>query len=370
MLKHRKWVIFILYNFIAVTIIFLIVEGLFSTAIVVYRIYTSVPLAERLHTEHDETLGWINLPNIYVKDMYGTGIYFRTNGQRFRNNNEISLQTQSNKLRIICSGDSFTLGYGVDNDHTWCQQLNSINGRLETVNMGQGGYGIDQAYLWYKRDGSKLNHDIMIFAFITEDFKRMQLEYFAGYGKPMLIFNNGVLQTKNVPVFKPSPFNIRLNRYKPIISNLCSINVLSKLFARRPPVSDNQNDQQTREVALRILQELYKINNSKNSILILLYLPTDEDYFSHKSDHWRQFIHFEASKHGLLFIDMIDEFRKLPLHFVETMFIKEGMVDFHGAKGHYTNEGHLYIAETLYNKLLKIPEVPNKIKQKLIYSER
>ena len=28
--------------------------------------------------------------------------------------------------------------------------------------MGQGGYGIDQAYLWYKRDGTKLDHDVQI----------------------------------------------------------------------------------------------------------------------------------------------------------------------------------------------------------------
>ena len=47
------------------------------------------------------------------------------------------------KTRIICSGDSFTLGFGVDNEHTWPQQLAARNANLETVNMGQGGYGAD-----------------------------------------------------------------------------------------------------------------------------------------------------------------------------------------------------------------------------------
>ena len=173
MIKIRKWIIFNIVTLIVVTLVFLICEGLSSTAFVAYRIFLRKPLAERLHTGYDETLGWINLPNIYIEDMYGPGIYLKTNGQGFRNNKDFSPRTPNNKSRIICSGDSFTLGYGVDNDHTWCQLLVSINGRLETVNLGQGGYGIDQAFLWYKRDGSKLDHDVHIFAFITRDFVRI-----------------------------------------------------------------------------------------------------------------------------------------------------------------------------------------------------
>ena len=34
--------------------------------------------AEKLHTRYDEDLGWINIPNIFIKDMYGQDLYIKT----------------------------------------------------------------------------------------------------------------------------------------------------------------------------------------------------------------------------------------------------------------------------------------------------
>ena len=148
MMKFSNVIKFILYQVIAIAFLFVIFEGLSSTTLVIYNIWqNSRQLAERAHTEYDETLGWINLPKKYIQNMYGNEIYLKTNKQRFRTNYNISQEVLANKLRIICFGDSFTMGYGVDNDHTWCHQLTLIDQRIESVNMGQGGYGIDQAYL-------------------------------------------------------------------------------------------------------------------------------------------------------------------------------------------------------------------------------
>ena len=65
----------------------------------------------------------------------------------------------------ISSGDSFTLGYGVNNEETWPTAFSKLDERFETINMGQGGYGVDQSYLWYKRDGLEFDHQIHLFAF-------------------------------------------------------------------------------------------------------------------------------------------------------------------------------------------------------------
>src|SRR5439155_1903766 len=110
------------------------------------------------------------------------------------------------KVRIICSGDSFTLGFGVDNTHSWCELLSSLEPRLETVNMGQGGYGVDQAYLWYKRDAAKIGHQAQLLAFVTDDFYRMQSSSFSGYGKPVLEVEDGRLVVKNAPVPRQNSF--------------------------------------------------------------------------------------------------------------------------------------------------------------------
>lgn len=101
---------------------------------------------------------------------------------------------------MICSGDSFTLGYGVRDDETWCHQLMQLDDRLETVNMGQGGYGFDQAYLWFRRDGVRLAHHVQVFAFISDDFRRMERVEFIGYAKPVLRVVGDSLRVDNVPV--------------------------------------------------------------------------------------------------------------------------------------------------------------------------
>jgi hypothetical protein len=48
-------------------------------------IMATYPVAERLHTKYDSVLGWVNEKNVDIKDMYGPGIYLRTNSQGFRN---------------------------------------------------------------------------------------------------------------------------------------------------------------------------------------------------------------------------------------------------------------------------------------------
>ena len=78
MIQVRKLIMFTIYNLIAVTLIIVVVEGLASISLMVYKIWKDGSLRELVHTEYDETLAWVNLPNLYVKNMYGTGIYFQT----------------------------------------------------------------------------------------------------------------------------------------------------------------------------------------------------------------------------------------------------------------------------------------------------
>ena len=43
------------------------------------------------------------------------------------------------------------------------------NTKPETINMGQVGYGVDQAFLWYRRDADDLDVDVQFLAFIPND---------------------------------------------------------------------------------------------------------------------------------------------------------------------------------------------------------
>lgn len=354
MRKIRKALIFVIFNILALALLVIVVEGVSNIIEVMGR--TGI-VAERHHTEYDSELGWVNMPNVHIEDMYGPGVYLKTNSQLFRNNEDFSEKVPDGKVRIICSGDSFTLGYGVDNDHTWCQRLVSIDGRLETVNMGQGGYGVDQSYLWYKRDGAKLDQDIHLFAFITDDFRRMLGKKMGGYGKPVLALEDGLLVVGNVPVPKRSYYMPWLTSIRRTAKGLKTVELLRRLLRRRSPsplVSvGGQKEDPHKAVVSRIFQDLKRMSQTRGGTLVLVHLPAIGDFMGAGSEPWREFLAAEARKQDIILIDLIEEFRKRDPQKIRGMFFK--------AHGHYTEEGNAYIARALYDRLLAVPEISDKL---------
>ncbi|MGK7922559.1 MAG: hypothetical protein AB4080_21390 [Trichodesmium sp.] len=348
-IQSRKIIKVGLINLFLLVAILSLVEGLSSILLMFYRISKVQPITETRHTQYDELLGWINIPNLDIPNMYGEGIYFKTNSQALRNNEDFSIKIPPNKFRIICSGDSFTMGWGVSNDQTWCQLLTSINQSWQTINMGQGGYGIDQAYLWYKRDGSKFEHNIQIFALITDDFVRMQRAKSLGYGKPLLSLENGELVNHNFPVPRSSFLVPKITEGSRYIQELRFLGLWQTLFPRKQE-TDNQYVAQTPAIAIKIFEELAEINQRKNSKLVVVYLPIRSDYYSNESDSWRQYLEVELQKRNIVYIDLIAEFRK--------KMLKEKLdAAFLGGDGHYSVFGNEFFANVLHEKLLSLPEV-------------
>lgn len=288
------------------------IEGIASYVLVGHRLVREnrVP-AERKHTQYDPELGWVNVPNLDIPDMYGPRRRLRTNSQGFRNDHDIAGTVPPGKHRVICSGDSHALGYGVADHHTWCARLAALDPRLETVNMGQGGYGVDQAFLWFRRDARALQHHLHLFTFITTDFQRMQSDTFAGYAKPVLRLEHGALVTANVPVPTRS---YTLGRLLPRVLTLEELRVveLARLSLRRlgllaAPPRETATDEQTRHVAAKIFEDLRDMNAQRGSRLVLVYLPSIVP-----NDHaeWSRFVHVTADRLGVPLVDVWSEFQR------------------------------------------------------------
>ncbi len=356
---------FVLYNIAAVVFLLLVFEGAASIYYAFRAAFASPPVAESLYTEYDRELGWVNLPNVYLPNMYGPGKFLRTNSQRFRNDANFTKSVPPGKTRIICSGDSFTLGYGVDNEHTWPALLALRSPNLETVNMGQGGYGADQAYLWYKRDGAALDHDIQVFAIIAPDVYRMHSSSFNGYGKPILAVDNDRVVVTNVPVPRTMEvWSPRLVRVENALSNLSITRLLRavlKLDTAAPKVQSTQRNQEAAWVLSHMLDELLATNRAKNSELVLAYLPTREELGWGSEASWSKFLAEYARQNGLLFLDFGDDFRRLSPAELDKLFIARGAVEFPGAAGHYTEAGNALVADLIYRRLLADPKTAAKL---------
>jgi hypothetical protein len=352
--------------FVSITLIFLLLfEGGASLIRAAHAIFFSAVaqgpvVSENVHTEYDELLGWINLPNFRDPDLYGPGIYFTTNGQRFRNKLDFAKQVPEGKIRIVCSGDSYTLGHSVNDDQTWCQRLTTFRSDIETVNMGQGGYGVDQAYLWYARDGKALDHDIQIFAFIAPDFDRMRSDRFIGFGKPVLRVVDGVLQVQNVPVPVYAKPNAWFERVASGVRKLAVVElgqaVLSRAGVARPvTVPPALSEDEVRASATQIFADLQRINAEKGSVLVTVMLPRSEDREYRTADLWRSFMYGLADRTGIVFIDLIEEFRRLPIDEGQHLFISP----YHAS--HYNAKGNAWAAELLYARLQQVPALRTKL---------
>lgn len=369
--KTRKTILFIIFrsSVLVVCLTAMLLEGLASLILFYQAVFQTRPVAERLYTDYDEDLGWVSLPNVYVEDMYGAGVHLQTNSQAFRNDQDFTVEVPDDKVRAICSGDSFTLGYGVDNQHTWCHRLTVLDERLQTVNMGQGGYGVDQAYLWYKRDGTKLDHDIHLFAFITTDFSRMDHDQFLGYGKPLLQLRADQLVVENVPVSRRGFYLPWLTRYRGTLNTLRSVQLLRTMFFTKPALDEvlDEREQATTLLASKVWQDLQRLNTQKGSLLVLVHLPEQEEYQPRfETERWRTNVKLAAKHNGIAYIDLIEEFRHLPPDAIDSLFIPAGVIDFPGAVGHYTVKGNAYIGGVLYKKLLALPEVSTRLAGKTV----
>jgi hypothetical protein len=354
--KIRAALKLVLINLLVMFLAVVLVEGLASTVLLILRILETRPYAEKLHTRYDPDLGWTNIPRTTVKNLYGPGLDVIINSQGFREDTDIADVEPAGKARVLCVGDSFTFGYGVRGDQTWCHDLSALEPHLETVNMGLGGYGIDQAYLWYKRDGGRLAHHLIILAFVTDDFRRMLRDRFVGYGKPKLEFQDGQLHVGNVPVPHRSYLFQTTEIYRSDFTELRSVQLVRRWVGKEPAAKPPVDAQYQHLMLMKLMEDLVRVTKERGSKLVLAYLPSSDDFFGDTTTDWfRAEIEADARQNEIVFVDLVSEFRHVPPSVVRDSFIMPGAIPYPGASGHYTAVGNRVIAELLFHRLVDTP---------------
>jgi hypothetical protein len=321
-----------------------LVEGISSFALFALSL-RNVDLAEVAHTERDSLLGWINRPNVSLPNQYGPGVALHTNNQRLRSKEPLADRPPAGRRRVVCVGDSFTLGYGVRDDQTWCALLSASDSSLESVNMGQGGYGLDQAYLWYTRDGRALRPDIDIFAFIGDDFRRMQTTHMMGTPKPQLALDGSRLYATGVPVPAPGVLPV-IFRVTTAMRALKSFSLLERITGERTAGSASL-DRTTWAVAHAALRDLARRDSAAGITFVAVMLPTSADYMGNGANKWRKQLREAAERKEFQFVDLIEPFRSVRPDSVDAMFIQRGQISYRGATGHYTPKGNAWVAANL-----------------------
>lgn len=123
------------------------------------------------HTMEDSELSWINKISAEV-DVRGPDFSFEvhTNSLGLRGP-ELKPETQ----RILLLGDSYTFGYGVDDDETFAARLQHILKHegpdgWEVVNGGVSGFGAMQSHIFARRIWDDIEPRIVIYTHCGNDF--------------------------------------------------------------------------------------------------------------------------------------------------------------------------------------------------------
>jgi hypothetical protein len=159
----------------------------------------------------DSELGWTVTPRGRTPDgLYGAN----AEGARAPVDRSYGERSPPGRLRLVTVGDSFTHGDGVGIEDTWQRDLERRRADLDVVNLGVPGYGTDQAYLRWRRDGARLNPHFALLGIWPEDIcrnlnvVRFFLQPAGGFGflsKPRFILAEGRLETLNLPVLEGEP---------------------------------------------------------------------------------------------------------------------------------------------------------------------
>ncbi len=312
--------------------------------------------------QYDPDLGVIYQPNVNKPDLYAPGVGLRTNSQSFRAHQDYTTEIPAGKQRLLCVGDSFTVGEGVANDQTWCHLLGELDTALETINLGQGGYGLDQMYLRYLREAERFQHNVVVFAFIANDLERMDLKHMRGARKPFLTLEGDRLVALNQPVprFDQKPgwqslFNPKL------LYQLRLVELLHAMTRQAKPAPGTsaavtQKAEPTLQVALKIFENLHAKAQAKGVIPIFVYLPTIEDYAFKQTTRLRQFLADEMQKRQFVYYDLTEELLQ-NLDQSKDFYLKRQEVPHarHAAR-HYSVRGHRFIATRLYQRFVNMSE--------------
>jgi hypothetical protein len=271
-----------LLGLLVAAVAFVFLEGAASLVwmIIDYQEFQqSIPRAtsfkEEFHARHDPELGWSHLPGTHLPNFYGPGKAMTINQDGFRGGENYVGRKPENRTRVLCLGDSFTLGFGVDDSQTWPACLESLRPFIQAVNMGQGAYSIGQCYLWYHKVVDALDPDVTVMALVLDDFSRMAgTRLINGYGKPTFSLVDGNILVGNQPVppktARGDPIQELAHTQHYFFESSGLLRVLSLMRTTKKTLETNI---ELLEVGLSMIRKIASDSANRNVPFLLLLLP-------------------------------------------------------------------------------------------------
>lgn len=155
------------------------------------------------YMKYDEQLGWIAVPDTikhHTNAYMGFDVTYTINRKGFRGP-VYDEQKPLGIYRVVVLGDSNGFGWGIPENQTFSALIRERMKNVEVVNLSLSGYGTDQEYLRFLKEGVAYKPDLVIVQVTPNDFEEIQHPFFNQQPKPQFaVSDEGVLKLLNVPV--------------------------------------------------------------------------------------------------------------------------------------------------------------------------
>ena len=147
--------------------------------------------------QFDPVLGWSKKPDYRLGKSTGEfDVTFQTNELGLRDDPMGDPRKPANTFRVLMLGDSFTLGWAVDREDLFVDQLERWwqreNRRVDVINVGTEGYSTDQSVAWLMERGRDFEPDlVLLFPYDNDLYWNGQTDY-VGKGKPRFTPDGGL----------------------------------------------------------------------------------------------------------------------------------------------------------------------------------
>jgi Family of unknown function (DUF5989)/GDSL-like Lipase/Acylhydrolase family len=157
--------------------------------------------------EFDAQRGWANRKGVTVHrsmSEFATDYTLNSHGMR---GHETTVEKPAGQKRILFVGDSFTLGFTVDDEKSFVRVLERdlrANGHdVEALNGGTEGYSTDQELLFLQLVGKQFQPDYVVFAPYLNDVHQNTIAKYAIREKPLFKLVGTDVAPTNLPLATP-----------------------------------------------------------------------------------------------------------------------------------------------------------------------